>query len=390
MRQIRSCLPSFTAGVIMSLLAIPAWAVSFTQTNLVTDDQTAHVAQITDPGLKNAWGMSFNPAGPFWVSANGSGMVNLYKVDPVTQATTRQTLSVAIPGDGSVTGQAFNGIPTSFNGNPFVFVSEDGTISGWRPALGTGANTPAEVTVGVTTAVYKGATIGSISGNDYLYAANFRAGTIDAYKGTVAAPTLSGSFTDPTLPSGYAPFNVQNLNGSLYVTYAEQDAAKHDEVAGLGLGFVDKFSMNGDFLGRVASDGSLNAPWGLAIAPSSFGSMAGDLLVGNFGDGHINIYDPTTHAYLGQVLGANNQALAIDGLWAISLGNNGSAGSSHMLYFTAGPNNEAHGLFGVLTPVPEPSTYAMMFAGLGVLVLLIRRRTLLAAMEESWIDTYPA
>ena len=384
MRQIRSRLPAFTAGIALSLLAIPAWAVSFTQTNLVTDNQAAHTAQITDPDLVNAWGMSFAPKGPFWVSANGSGMVSLYKVDPVTQATSKQTLSVTIPGDGSVTGQAFNGTSTSFKGNPFMFVSEDGTVSGWRPALGTGANTPAEATVGVATAVYKGATIGSISGNDYLYTANFRAGTIDAYKGTVAAPTLSGSFTDSSLPGGYAPFNVQNLNGSLYVTYAVQDGAKHDEVAGVGLGYVDKFSLNGDFLGRVASGGTLNAPWGLAIAPSSFGPMAGDLLVGNFGDGHINIYDPTTHAYLGQVLGANNQALAIDGLWAISPGNDGSAGSSHMLYFTAGPNNETHGLFGVLAPVPEPSTYAMMLAGLGAVLWVTRRRTPRPEVEGSW------
>ena len=212
-------------------------------------------------------------------------------------------------------------------------------------------------------------------GHDYLYAANFRTGAVDAYKGDAAAPALSGSFTDPGLPSGYAPFNVQNLNGSLYVSYALQDAARHDEVAGAGLGYVDKFSLSGDFQGRIASGGTLNAPWGMAIAPSSFGAMAGDLLVGNFGDGHINIYDPTSHAFLGQVLDANNQPVVIDGLWAISPGNDGSGGSSHLLYFTAGPNDEAHGLFGVLAPVPEPSEYAMMLAGLGLLMLVIRRRT---------------
>ena len=151
---------------------------------------------------------------------------------------------------------------------------------------------------------------------------------------------------------------------------------RHDEVAGPGKGFVDQFSLNGDFMGRVASGGTLNAPWGMAIAPSSFGAMAGDLLVGNFGDGHINIYDPSTHAFLGQVLDANNNPVVIDGLWAISPGNDGSGGSSHLLYFTAGPNDEAHGLFGVLAPVPEPSEYAMMLAGLGVIMLLIRRRTI--------------
>jgi uncharacterized protein (TIGR03118 family) len=371
MRQIRSCLSPIAAAALLSFISIPAWAVSFTQTNLVTDDQTANAAQITDPGLKNAWGMSFGPTSPFWVSANGSGTANLYSVDPGTQATTKQGLTVSIPGDGSVTGQVFNS-SASFNGNRFLFVSEDGTVSGWRPALGTAA----EPLVASATAVYKGAAIGNVSGHDYLYAANFKTGAIDAYKGDVGAPVLSGSFTDTTLPSGYAPFNVQNLNGSLYVSYAQQDAARHDEVAGSGKGFVDQFSLNGDFMGRVASGGTLNAPWGMAIAPSSFGAMAGDLLVGNFGDGHINIYDPSTHAFLGQVLDANNNPVVIDGLWAISPGNDGSGGSSHLLYFTAGPNDEAHGLFGVLAPVPEPSEYAMMLAGLGVIMLLIRRRTI--------------
>ena len=373
MRQIRSYLSPIAAAAMLSFMSIPAWAVSFTQTNLVTDDQTANAAQITDPGLKNAWGMSFGSATPFWVSANGSGTANLYSVNPGTQATTKQGLTVSIPGDGSVTGQVFNS-SASFNGNRFLFVSEDGTVSGWRPALGTAA----EPLVASATAVYKGAAIGNVSGHDYLYAANFKTGVVDAYKGDIAAPVLSGSFTDPGLPSGYAPFNVQNLNGSLYVSYALQDAARHDEVAGAGLGYVDKFSLSGDFQGRIASGGTLNAPWGMAIAPSSFGSMAGDLLVGNFGDGHINIYDPTSHAFLGQVLDANNQPVVIDGLWAISPGNDGSGGSSHLLYFTAGPNDEAHGLFGVLAPVPEPSEYAMMLVGLGLLMLVVRRRIVYA------------
>jgi uncharacterized protein (TIGR03118 family) len=373
MRQIRSYLSPIAAAAMLSFTSIPAWAVSFTQTNLVTDDQTANAAQITDPGLKNAWGMSFGPMTPLWVSANGSGTANLYSVNPGTQATTKQGLTVSIPGDGSVTGQVFNS-SASFNGNRFLFVSEDGTVSGWRPALGTAA----EPLVASATAVYKGAAIGNVSGHDYLYAANFKTGGIDAYKGDVNAPVLSGSFTDSTLPSGYAPFNIQNLNGSLYVSYALQDADKKDEVAGLGKGYVDQYSLSGDLMGRIASRGTLNAPWGMAIAPSSFGAMAGDLLVGNFGDGHINIYDPTSHAFLGQVLDANNQPVVIDGLWAISPGNDGSGGSSHLLYFTAGPNDEAHGLFGVLVPVPEPSEYAMMLVGLGLLMLVVRRRIVYA------------
>jgi len=376
MRQIRSYLPSLTAtaGVVASLLTFPAWAVTFTPTNLVTDDQLAHAAQITDPHLKNAWGMSYAPGGPFWVSSNGDATVRLYGVNPATQATAPRSLTVSDV--GSVTGQVFNST-SSFGSNRFLFVSEDGTVSGWRPALGTTGLVPAERLVTASASnVYKGAALGNTGGHDYLYAANFKAGTVDVHKGDAAAPLLSGSFTDPGLPSGYAPFNVQNLDGSLYVTYALQNASKDDDVAGAGLGFVDQYTLNGDFVARVASGGTLNAPWGVAVAPSSFGSAAGDLLVGNFGDGHINIYDPNTHAFLGQVMDANHHPVVIDGLWAISPGNDTMAGSSHLLYFTAGPNDEAHGLFGVLTAVPEPSAYAMMLAGLGALMLLIKRRTL--------------
>ncbi|KIO48107.1 TIGR03118 family protein [Nitrosospira sp. NpAV] len=375
MRHIRSRLPSFTAGIVFALLSIPASAVPFTVTNLVTDDQTINTAQITDSDLKNGWGLSFAPSGPFWVSANGTGTSPLYSVNPVSQETTKLPLTVSIPGSG-VTGQVFNS-SSSFNDNRFLFVTQDGTVAGWRPALGTTGLIPAETIVPTSTAnLYTGAAIGSVSGNNYLYAADFKSGMIDVYKGTAAAPALTGTFTDPGLPSGYAPFNIQNLDGSLYVAYALRDNATNDEVAGPGLGYVDKFTLNGDFVGRVASTGTLDAPWGMAVAPASFGDMAGNLLVGNFGDGHINIYDSTTFAYLGQVLDANNQPVAIDGLWAISPGNDTLAGSSSLLYFTAGPNDETHGVLGVLTPVPEPSAYAMMLAGLGMLGLLIRRRTL--------------
>jgi uncharacterized protein (TIGR03118 family) len=374
MQRTRFFLPSLAAGAGFSLAAIlfnPAFAVPFSVNDLVTD-QADHPAQITDPGLKNGWGMSFGPTGPFWVSSNGAGTSVLYNVNPASQVTTKAGLTVAIPGAGNVTGQAFHGNGSSFNGNLFLFVSEDGTVSGWRPSLGTSAET---IVSASAANVYKGAAIGSVGGNDYLYAANFKTGTIDVHKGTMAQPSLSGSFTDPNLPSGYAPFNVQNLDGTLYVTYAQRDNATNDEVAGAGLGIVDKFSLSGDFLGRVASGGTLNAPWGLAIAPSSFGAMAGDLLVGNFGDGHINIYDPATLMPLGQVTDASNQPIVIDGLWSISPGNDGMGGSSQLLYFAAGPNDETNGLFGVLAPIPEPSAYAMMLMGLGV-VLVMRRRIL--------------
>ena len=363
---------SYSALTLSVILSGSSWAVSFDVTNLVTDDQSAHSAQITDAGLVNAWGVSFGPTSPFWVSANGTGTSTLYAVNPSTQETAKVNLTVSIPGNGSVTGQVFNSSPaSSFGGNNFLFVSEDGTVSGWRGALGTTAETLA---IASSANVYKGSAFASVGGNSYLYAANFRAGTIDVFKGASGAPSLTGSFTDPTLPSGYAPFNVQNLNGTLYVTYALQDAMKHDELAGAGRGIVDSFDLQGNLLARVAAGGTLNAPWGLAIAPSSFGAMAGDLLVGNFGDGRITAFDAKTHAQRGQVLGPDGQPLSIDGLWALSPGNDGMGGSSHLLYFTAGPDGETHGLFGVLTPVPEPSSYALLLAGIGILGLWRQRR----------------
>jgi uncharacterized protein (TIGR03118 family) len=351
------------------LSAALAWCAAghaapvYSTTNLVTDDQSAHPAQLTDPGLKNAWGISYAPTGAFWISSNGAGTSTLYTVDPGTQATTKSALTVAIPGSGSVTGQAFNG-GNGFNADRFLFVSEDGSISGWRGALGT----TAEALQAASSAnVYKGAALGTIGANSYLYAANFRSGSIDVVKGSALAPTLTGKFIDPNLPAGYAPFNVQNLNGVLYVTYAKQDASQMDEVAGAGLGIVNRFDLNGNLLGRVATGGSLDAPWGLAIAPGSFGALAGALLVGNFGDGHISAFDLSTNALLGQLMDASNQPLAIDGLWALAPGNGGTGGSSQRLYFTAGPDDETHGLFGVLDQIPEPGTLALLLAALAAL-----------------------
>jgi uncharacterized protein (TIGR03118 family) len=222
--------------------------------------------------------------------------------------------------------------------------------------------------------VYKGSAFATFGGNSYLYAANFETGTIDVLKGTAAAPNLSGSFTDPNLPAGFAPFNVQNLGGRLYVTYAKQDPNSNDELAGAGLGFVDAFDLNGNLIARIAGGGPLNAPWGLAIAPSSFGALADALLVGNFGDGTINAYDLATDALLGPLLGESGQALVIDGLWGLAVGNGGGAGSASALYFSAGPDGEKHGLFGVLTVVPEPPSGLLVAAALAAGTVARRRR----------------
>jgi uncharacterized protein (TIGR03118 family) len=334
----------------------------FTVTNLVTDDQSVNAALIADGHLQNAWGISFSSTSPFWVSANATGLADLYSVNSVTNATSEVALEVTIPGDGSVTGQTFSNVAGNFNGDTFLFVNEDGTISGWRVALGTTAET---LQVASPDNVYKGATLFNNGGNAYLYAANFRAGTIDVLKGNPAAPNLGGTFTDPNLPAGYAAFNIQNLAGKLYVTYALQDATKHDDVAGATHGIVDAFDTNGNLLGRIATHGPLNSPWGLTIAPSSFGPIAGELLVGNFGDGTINAFNLTTASNDGPLKDVSNAPIVIDGLWGLSIGNGGQGGSTGKVYFSAGLGDEAHGLFGVLTSIPEPASWTLLMIGFG-------------------------
>ena len=334
--------------VFAAHLSPPAIASQlFNQINLVTDDPIINSALQTDPNLKNPWGISFGPGGPFWVSDNGTGVTTLYSVDPTTNATTIVTLVVSIPGAGTITGQVFNGT-TNFNSDPFLFVSEDGTISGWRPAL----LTVAEPIVAASPAnVYKGAAQATIGVNAYLYAANFRAGTIDVIKGNPGAPNLTGTFTDPNIPTGFAPFNIQLLGDKLYVAYALQDAIKLNDVPGPGNGFVSVFDTNGNFLARVATQGTLNSPWGLAIAPVSFGQFAGNLLVGNFGGGRINAFDLANNTFKGQLLDQGGNPLIIDGLWALTIGNGALSGSVEKIYFSAGPNGEVNGLFGIIQPI---------------------------------------
>jgi uncharacterized protein (TIGR03118 family) len=369
MKAHRHPVAALAAGIALALASMSSSALEVSATNLVTDDQAANAAQITDATLLNGWGISMSPTSPFWVSSNGGGVAEVYRVDPVTQAVTKAPLTVAIPGAGNATGQVFNSGAAGgqFNGNVFLFVSEDGTVSGWRGSLGTNA----ETLVTASSAIYKGSALATIGGNSYLYAADFAGGGVAVFKGNAGVPALSGSFVDPSLPSGFAPFNVQALAGSLFVTYAEQTPGSGDETAGPGLGFVDRYDLQGNLLGRVASGGVLDAPWGLAIAPSSFGALAGTLLVGNFGDGRISAYDLSTNSFVGQLDGTDGSPLTIDGLWGLSVGNDGGAGSSQDLYFSAGPGDESHGLFGVLVAVPEPP--AALLLALGLVGLLGRR-----------------
>jgi uncharacterized protein (TIGR03118 family) len=365
------------AGLALILLCgmqMPALATVFYATDLVTNNQAANPALITDPQLVNAWGIAASGTSPFWVGDNGSGLSTLYTVNPTTGVTTKSATVVSIPGDGTVTGVSFNSATAAgaFNADNFLFVSEDGTVSGWRGALGTNAEV---LFAGTTANVYKGDAFATVAGHSYLYAANFRTGAINIFKGDGAAPSLTGNFVDPNIPAGYAPFDIKLLGSTLYVTYALQDGAKHDDVAGLGNGFVSAFDLQGNFLARIASQGSLDSPWGLALAPASFGGFAGDLLVGNFGDGTISAYNLTTDAFAGQLLSSGGGVLSIDGLWALAAGNGGNGGNTQSIYFSAGPNDESNGLFGVINPAPEPFTLAMFGAGLIGAVALRRRKT---------------
>ena len=206
-----------------------------------------------------------------------------------------------------------------------------------------------------TNAVYKGLAIGSNSSGNVLFATDFHNGKIDAFNASYAPATLTGTFADPNLPAGFAPFGIQNLGGQLYVTFAKQDADKHDDTPGVGSGFVDVFDMNGNLVKRLISQGKLNSPWGVAMAPANFGDFSGDLLVGNFGDGAINAFNPGTGAFVGALTADNGNPIVIPGLWALAFGNGSAAGDATTLFFTAGTGGEEHGLFGSLTAVAVAS-----------------------------------
>jgi uncharacterized protein (TIGR03118 family) len=320
------------------------------QTNLVSDQ--AGKAAIRDPNLVNAWGIALPAGGNFWVSDNGSGKATVYNGDLPGNPLRVVPLVVTIPG-GAPTGQVTNStsdfqVSKGGSSGPalFIFATENGQISGWNFSVDA-----ANAIVGATKAgaVYKGLAIASNGGANFLYAANFASGKIDVYDGHFHDVSRAGKFVDSQIPKGFAPFNVQALGGKLYVTYAKQDAAKHDDVAGAGNGFVDVFSTGGTLLQRLVKRGNLNSPWGLTIAPSTFGAFGGDLLVGNFGDGRINAYNPRTGALVGMLLNSKSKPLVIDGLWGLIVGNGTTAGRSTAVYFTAGPGHESHGLFGRLT-----------------------------------------
>jgi uncharacterized protein (TIGR03118 family) len=345
------------------------------QANLISDQQGAALVQ--DPNLVNPWGVSFAPGGEFWVSDNNSGFSTLYAVNGLA-APTIDPLVVTVPPGGGVsanqpignpTGQVSlsdQGFPVTENGvtadSQFVFVGEDGGISGWAPQVD-----PTHAVLAVDNssnptaangAVYKGATLGQVNGNTELFVTNFRSGSVEAYDSSFNRVSLPAvAFSDRRVPKSFAPFNIQNVGGNLFVTFARQDVSKHDDAAGPGRGFVDEFDTSGHLIKRFQSTPALDSPWGITQAPSDWGQFANDILVGQFGSGTIAAFNSKTGLFVGDLRDAKGRLIHIDGLWTLTPGDNSA--SSDTLYFTAGPDGQNHGLFGALTfnavaPKPKP------------------------------------
>ncbi|HEY4313576.1 MAG TPA: TIGR03118 family protein [Pirellulales bacterium] len=357
---------AFCSALLFGLFTQASADTGYQVANLVSDGSVP--AAHTDPNLVNAWGLVFNPTGFSWVADNGTGLSTLYDGSGVAQS-----LVVAVPGsDGPAdpTGIVFNG-SNSFvvsdgqghsGASAFIFASEDGTISGWSPTVPLPPpSTVAHVAVddSSTGAVFKGLAIGTNNSAQFIYATDFHNNRIDVFNSSFTPVTPAGSFTDPNIPAGFAPFGIQNIGNLLYVTYAKQDANAHDDVAGPGNGFVDVYDTAGNLLHHLVAGGALNSPWGLAMAPANFGALSNDLLVGNFGDGTIHAYDPTTGALLGTVDDKNGNPLVMDGLWGMQFGNGLFGQDTNALFFTSGPGGEAGGLYGRISAVPEPSTLVM-------------------------------
>lgn len=327
----------------------------YAATNLVSDlaaTSNPYGTSKTDAHLVNAWGVAFNPQGFVWVADEGTSNSTLYDGDGVPQ-----TLVVAIPpgtaGNARPTGIVFNGnqsFKVTQNGvtgaSAFIFAGQAGTVSGWSP----GVNRNSAITVVDDAAagnIYTGLAIGSRGGSDFLYAADFRHATVNVFDANFARTSVAGAFTDPTLPTGYAPYGIQALGDLIYVAYAKQDGSARDAVAGAGLGLIDAFDTAGNLVQRLVAAGSvLNAPWGMAMAPANFGPLSNALLVANSGDGQINAFNPTTGALLGVISAADDKPIAIDGLRGIAFGNGLNSQPANTLFFAAGPSSGTHGVYG--------------------------------------------
>ena len=352
---------SFTAALALAAslglllgVALPAAAQNPNAQNLYSvhnlRSDVPGAAAVTDGDLVNGWGIVASGTSPWWVSDNGTSLSTIYNGNTNAKA----GLVVTVP--GPPTGIVFNGTQdfkvdagTGPLAARFIFATDDGQIAGWN-----GFGTAAISAVSTPDAVYLGLAIGSSGGNNYLYAANFAAARIDVFNATFGdgSGDLAGDFTDPGIPAGYAPFNIQAIGGELFIAYAKQNPDEPDEeLAGEGLGYVSAFGTDGTFHGRVASQGELNAPWGLARAPATFGKFSGDLLVGNFGDGRIHAFRKREDGWEehGVMKGTDHKPIEVDGLWGIGFGNGANSGPSNTLFFAAGPDDETHGLFGSIT-----------------------------------------
>jgi uncharacterized protein (TIGR03118 family) len=332
--------------------------IGYSQTDLTSD--VPGLAANLDPNLKNPWGMSFGLTSPFWISDQVTNVATLYNAAGVAQSLVVSTPPTGFPPPSGPTGQVFVGglgFTTMSGGSAaFVFATLSGSIDAWNG--GTSAITQFTATDG---AVYTGlAQAGSL-----LYAADTRNGKIDVFNSSFQKTTVPGAFANASVPAGFTPYNIQNVGGKLYVEYAKQNAPG---------GFVGVFDANGNLLQNIA-DAHLNAPWGVTLAPAGFGQFGGDLLVGNFGDGTINAFDPVSGGFLGTLSDMSGKPIVDSGLWSLQFRSSSqSTFDSNTLFFTAGINNQAHGLFGeIQVATPEPGTLSMLGLGLGVVAFAFRR-----------------
>lgn len=360
---IRTLVPRLSALALLAATPALFAATPYAITNLVSD--IPGVGTFTDANLVNAWGLAAPPTGPWWVNGNGTGVSLVY--DGTGSAGTTPLIVAVQPPSGasppsSPTGIVFNPT-TDFSvtpGNPaiFIFATEGGTINAWNPNV-LPLHAVAKVDNSSSGAIYKGLTLGSLHNSNVIYAANFHAATIEVYNTnfvSVALPT--SAFIDPMVPAGYAPFNVQNIGGLIYVAYAKQDDLAEDDVPGPGFGYVTIYKPDGTLVRRLQHGSWMNAPWAMVQASATFGDLSGKILLGNFGSGSISAFDPNTGALTNIMRNSSGTAVVIRGLWGLGFGNDGPAGSSSTLYFAAGIRQENHGLFGTLTVVPPPPGYS--------------------------------
>ena len=346
-------------GLLIISASLPLFAQHFTRTDLTVDlSGVSPSAANLDAHLQNSWGLTRSATSAWWVADNHTGLSTLYDA-----AGAPQSLVVSIPtldgtGIAAPTGTAFN-YTSGFEIAPgkkavFLFVTEDGTISGWNPGVQATAAVIAFPRPGGKpgNAVYKGCTLATTAQGTFLYVSNFGEVRVDVFDSTFHRVNLGATaFRDPNVPKGFAPFNVQNVGGNLVVTFAKKQKGSDDEAHGAGFGFVAVFDLQGKLLMDLQQGSFLNAPWGIAQAPSDFGVFSHRLLVGNQGDGTINAFNLVTGEFEGKLLDENGANLAIDGLWALNFGSDSLAGPATELFFTAGPNDEADGLFGGIVPV---------------------------------------